>query len=113
MFFFLNVVIVWVDGKFWASLMTVWIVKLELFWSIRVFEAKVLRLGGCFSGLLRLRLNLRMVVVFLDILFLILMHSMLHLIISIFVVACVVLVTIILFHVLSMHVILHLIHPFL
>jgi len=60
------------------------------------------------SGLLGIHLNLRRLVVFLDIHFLILVHLILDLIISLFDVICVVLLTMKLMRVLVMHAILNL-----
>jgi len=58
-------------------------------------------------------LNLRRLVTFLDILSLILVHFMLYLIMLLVGVTCVIPLTIILVHVLSMHAMLNLIHPYL
>jgi len=75
--------------------------------------AKVLiRHVVCLSGLIGIHLSLRRLVVFLEILPLILVHSMLDLIMLLFDVTCVVLMTIILLHVLSMYAMLNLIHPY-
>ena len=65
------------------------------------------------SGLLESQLNLRRLVVFLNILSLILVHSMLDLIMLRFGVICIVLLLIILLQVLSMHAMLNMIHPIL
>ena len=88
--------------------------KPELFKRIGVFIVKLLiRLSVCLSELFEIHLSLRRLVVFLDVLFLILVHFMLGLIMLLFDVTCVVLLTIILLPVLSMHVILNLIHSYL
>ena len=64
----------------------------------------LMRHGVCLSGLCGIRLTLRRLVVFLDILFSILVHFMLDLIMSLFSVTCVVLLTILLIDVLIMYV---------
>ena len=66
----------------------------------------LMRHGVHLSGLLGIYLNLKRLVVFLDVLFLILMHSMLDLIILHFGVICVGLLIIVLLHVDSIHAIL-------
>ena len=77
--------------------------KPEFFYSIRIFNAKVLlKLGLCLSGLLRIHSSLRRLVVFQDTLFLTHEHSMLDHIMLLFGVTCVVLLTIMLYHVLIM-----------
>jgi len=57
----------------------------------------------CLSGLLGIHLSSRRLVVFLDICFLVLMHSILDLIMLLFGVTCVILLTILLIRVLIMH----------
>jgi len=57
----------------------------------------------CLSGLLGSHLSLKRIVVFLDIHFLILVHSILDLIMLFFGIICVILLTIQLIHVLIMH----------
>ena len=75
-----------------------------------VFLVKVLmRHGVCLIGVLGIPLSLRRLVVFVDIILLILMHSILYLSMLIFGVTCEVLLTIILLHVLPMHTMLKLI----
>jgi len=63
--------------------------------------------------LLGIHLNLIRLVIFLDILSPIHVHSMLNLIMLLFGVTCIVLLTIILLHVLFMHAMLNLNHPYL
>ena len=59
--------------------------------------------GICLSGSLGIHLSFRRLVLFLDIHFLILVHSMLDLIMPPFSVICVILLTMLLIHVLIMH----------
>jgi len=65
-----------------------------------------MKVGVCLSGLLGIRLSLKRLVVFLDILFLIHVHSTLDRIILLFGVTCVIPLTITLVHV-------HIMHPML
>jgi len=83
--------------------------KPEFFYNIRIFIVKVLmKLGVRLSGLLGTRLSLTRLVVFRDILFRLLVHSIMDRIMLPFGVTCVILLTIILDHVLIMHVMLNL-----
>jgi len=90
----LSALILWVNEKFWTLLIRVRIVKPMLFQSTGVFMATVLTRHGFFlSGLLRVHLSLPRLVVFLDIHSLILVHSILDLIMTLFGVACVIVLT--------------------
>ena len=81
-----------------------------LFYSISIFMVKILvKLGFCLGGLHGTRLSLIRLVVFMDILFLILMLSMLNRTMLLFGVTCVILLSIMLVHVLIMHAVLILI----
>jgi len=83
--------------------------KPEFFCSSEIFIVKMLMKHGiCLQGLLRTRLSLKRLVVFMDILFSILVYFILDLIMLLFGVTCVILLTIILHHVLIMHAMLNL-----
>ena len=78
--------------------------KLEFFYNIGIFNVNALMWHGVYlGGLHGSRLSLRRLVVFLDILFLILAHSMLDRIMFVCGVTCVILLTIMLIHALIMH----------
>jgi len=88
--------------------------KPEFFYSILVFVVKMsIRLGICLNGLLGIHFNLKRLVVFIDIHFMILVPFMLHHIMLRFGVTCVILLRIMLVHVLIMHVILSLVYLYL
>jgi len=88
--------------------------KPEFFYNFGIFMVKMLmKLGVCLSGLHGTRLNLKSLVAFLDIYFMILVRSMLDRIMLLFGVIFVVLLSIMLVHVLIMHTVLLLIHLYL
>jgi len=74
---------------------------------LNVFKMLMMH-GICFYGLLGIRLNLKRLVVFINIIFPIHVHFMLDYIMLLFGVTCAILLTIILYHVLIMHAMLNL-----
>jgi len=81
------------------------------FWDFIV--KMLMKLGLCLNGLLGIRLNLKRLVVFMVIHFMIHVHSMLNHTMLIFRVICVILLPIMLVHVLIMHTVLILIRLYL
>jgi len=88
--------------------------KPEFFYNFGIFMVKVLmKLGVCLSGLHGTSLSLKRLVAFVDIYFMIHVHSMLNRTMLLFGVTCVILLSIMLVHVLIMHIMLILIRLYL
>jgi len=88
--------------------------KPKFFYNFGIFMVKVSMKHGIYlSGLLEIRLSLKRLVFFLDIYFMIHVHSMLNCTMLLFGVICVILLSIMLVHVLIMHTVLILIRLYL
>jgi len=89
--------------------------KPRILYNIGIFMVKMsMKHGVCLSGLLGTHnLSLKRLVVFMDIHFMFLVHSMIDRIMLLFGVTCVIPLTITLVHILIMHAMLILIHPYL